>query len=149
MTTIVYDHKNKLIACDSRLTQGSFIATDESIKYTKVDKGIWFMCGNVGEEKKFIDEFEPLSKAPENMNVTGLFVSDKKVYIRNIDNGIFRECLTDFTDGIGSGCEHAITALDCGVSIVDAVKAAIKRDCHTGGIIRVYDIEKGEFINDE
>ena len=147
MTTIVYDHKNKLIACDSRLTQGSFIATDESYKYELKKDGLWFFCGNKGEQDKFMQEFQLLSKASDNMNVTALFVSDKNVYIRSIDNDfVFRECLVDFTDGIGSGCEHAIAALDCGVDIIEAMNVAIKRDCYTGGKIHIYDIEKEKFI---
>jgi len=147
MTTIVYDHKNKLIACDSRLTQGSFIATDESKKFEVKPDGVWFFCGNKGEQNLFIETFNLLGNAPENMNVTAMFVTGQNVYLRNIDDkGVFRECLLNFTDGCGSGCEHAINALDCGLDIKQAVEMAAKRDCHTGGYIHVYDINEGEFI---
>lgn len=147
MTTIVYDHKNKLIACDSRVTQGNFIATDESIKYKECNEGMWFFSGNKGEQDLFINSFCLLGKAPENINVTALLVKNKSVYLRSVDNnGVFRECLIDFTDGCGSGCEHAINALELGLDIKSAVEYATKKDNCSGGTVHVYDIEKGGFI---
>ena len=37
---------------------------------------------------------------------------------------------------IGSGADHAITAMDMGASAIGAVEMAAKRDTGTGGIIR-------------
>lgn len=147
MTTIVYDHKNKLIACDSRLTQGGFIATDEDIKYKAEIGGMWFFCGNKGETDLFIEKFKLLDAAPDNINVTAIYTKDGKVYLRNVENNVFRECELNFTDGCGSGCEHAINALDFGMNITDAMNVAFKRDCFSGGHIHIYDVDSGDFID--
>ena len=43
MTTIVYDHKNKQIACDSRETAGGALVTDKAIKYYIRGDDVWFI----------------------------------------------------------------------------------------------------------
>lgn len=55
------------------------------------------------------------------------------------DGRVWRSTVSD-TDPIviGSGADHAITAIDCGKTVREAVKMAAKRDVHTGGKIRVY-----------
>tara|TARA_R110000796_G_scaffold143647_3_gene260326 strand:- start:411 stop:617 length:207 start_codon:yes stop_codon:yes gene_type:complete len=42
---------------------------------------------------------------------------------------------------LGSGADHAYTAMDCGLSAKEAVKKAAYRDCGTGGRIRSYTIK--------
>jgi hypothetical protein len=42
---------------------------------------------------------------------------------------------------IGTGTDHAITAMDCGLSAREAVKMAMKRDTGTGGRIRTYKVK--------
>lgn len=73
MTTVVYDHKNKQIACDSRTTCGDIIVDDEAIKY--IDKGdkIWFCSGSTGDFETFIGHYEPLTKANPYISATRYF----------------------------------------------------------------------------
>jgi len=54
MTTIVYDHKNKQIACDSRRTTGETIINSEAIKYKLVGDKLWFMSGRPGDADTFM-----------------------------------------------------------------------------------------------
>jgi len=146
MTTIVYDHKNKQIACDSRTTMGSLIVLDDAIKYKVVDDVIWFICGKTGETDIFIDNFKPLNDAPDNLDVYALRVEDKKVYLCTMGSGVFRECEMPCETSIGSGEDYALAALDFGRTAKEAIEYAMTRDNCTGGKVHVYDIETGEFI---
>jgi len=42
---------------------------------------------------------------------------------------------------IGSGQDHALTAMDCGLSAKEAIKMAAKRDVNTGGRVRTFKIK--------
>jgi hypothetical protein len=55
----------------------------------------------------------------------------KKLY--DADELCVVEVVDDEYYAIGSGAAHAITAMDCGKSAVEAVRFAIKRDINTGG----------------
>jgi 20S proteasome alpha/beta subunit len=146
MTTIVYNHKDKQIACDSRISSGNIITSDEHIKYA-FDNGVtWFFCGKAGETEMFISTFKELTIATEHLDVCAFFVENGNVYQASIENNIFRSCLIDFSDSIGSGCEFALTALDLGKTAKEAIECAISRDMYSGGKIHVYDIESGKFI---
>ena len=59
MTTIVYDHKRKQIAIDSRATSSGIIVDDESQKWTMTESGeIWFTCGAICDEELLIECFK-------------------------------------------------------------------------------------------
>ena len=146
MTTIVYDHKNKQIAVDSRTTSGGTVMNDSSIKYKEKDGLMWFFCGKVGESDAFIGSFKELTPSLEFIDVTAFFVDDKNVYLATADNGVYRSCLVDFNNSLGSGCEFALSAVDLGKTAKGAVEYAMTRDIYTGGKVHVYDIEKGKFI---
>lgn len=53
----------------------------------------------------------------------------------NADALMYPVELTEAYYAIGSGAAHAITAMDCGKSAVQAVQMAMKRDTNTGGRI--------------
>lgn len=152
MTTIVYDHKNQQIACDSRMTIGSMIIDDKSVKYKDTGSKIWFICGSPGDADTFIHHYDPLSDANPNLNVDTIFlIKDGEcaggVY-RAIKNelDVYKECIIDHDYATGSGEQWAIAALDHGKTAKEAVKYAITRDCYSGGKVHVYDIKKGEFV---
>jgi len=152
MTTIVYDHKNKQIACDSRTTDGGVIAREDSIKYNTTGDKLWFLAGDVGDADTFIGHYNPLEEANPNLNVDAVFVIKEGscaggVYMayKNRDN-IYKECIVDHDYGTGSGGQWALSALDHGKSAREAVEYAITRDIYSGGKVHVYDINKGEFI---
>ena len=146
MTTIIYDHKNKQIACDSRATAGSTIVSDSVIKFHERAGYIWFMCGCSGSVETFITKFEALKDCAPNIDTSGLFVFGKLAYSATIDDDIFREDLLEYSFSVGSGSEYALAALDHGKTAKEAVEYAMTRDIYTGGKVNVYDIEKGEFI---
>jgi len=155
MTTIVYDHKNKQIACDSRSTISGTIIDDESIKYRQVGDKLWFISGRVGDADTFIKHYKPLTSANENMDVSCIFVITEGdcvggVYmaIKDSDN-TYAECITDHNYAQGSGDSWALAALDFGCTAKEAVEYAITKDCYSGGKVHVYDIATAKFITNE
>ena len=152
MTTIVYDHKNKQIACDSRSTIGGTIIDSEAIKYKLVGDKLWFMSGRQGDADTFIQHYNPLQSANENMDVSGIFVILEGdcaggVYMAIKDEyNIYAECIVDHNYAQGSGDQWALAALDFGDSAREAVEYAMTKDVYSGGKVHVYDIEKAEFL---
>ena len=147
MTTIVYDHKNKQIACDSRESANGCIITDEAIKFKERNNQMWFCCGSKCDVDLFIDNFEHNTIAPEYVEVSGFLVDEGAVYATCINgDGVYKKSLQPSSDGIGSGGWSAQAAVDLGKTAKQAVVYAMTRDCFSGGDIHVYDIEKGEFI---
>lgn len=148
MTTIVYDHKNKQIACDSRITKGgTTIISDEGVKYLKNDIGLWFFTGDLCDEEGFIDCYgKEKEQQPVTFNSSAFLVIDKKVYSVYMDDGYFCKLPLNHNDCKGSGELLALSALDFNCSAKDAVEYTKNRDVFTGGKVHVYDIEKEEFI---
>ena len=81
------------------------------------------------------------------LNCNAIFVSKEGVaYITGMDeNRLFWMNKLDYSYGIGTGSEFALSALDHGKTAIEAVRYAAKRDCYTGGRIYSYDIKSGEF----
>lgn len=146
MTTIVYDHNKKQIACDSRESADGFLHKDTAEKFYLRDDSIWFICGSKGDADIFIDDFEHNKEAIDNITCNGIYVKDKLVYVATIDNGHYKTSLVDYTDGFGSGGWMALSAVDLGKSAKEAVEYAMTRDLYTGGEVRVFDIETNEFL---
>ena len=152
MTTIVYDHKNKQIACDSRSTINGVIINNDSIKYKKDGDKLWFFCGRKGDTDTFISHYEPLGAANENMDVSAVFVITYGQWIDGVymavkdEYNTYAECMVDHNYAQGSGEQWALSALDHGMTAKEAVEYAMTRDAYSGGKVHVYDIEKGEFI---
>jgi hypothetical protein len=147
MTTIAFD--GRYIACDSRITgDRGHIHSDSRIKYTDTKDWLIFWCGATNDIDDFINSFLGDSPVKDDVNV-GLYAyqkSTKFVYEVGKTNGYtFRNRLVD-QDAVGSGADHAITAMDCGKTAVESIKMAMKRDSATGGIIRCFDTHTGKFI---
>lgn len=147
MTTIVYDHKNKQIACDSRMTSGNLIVTDEGVKHVKKENSIYFIAGRIGEGLTFATHFKEMEKANDNLDNDCIFVDNKCAYLGVIDNEkVFRSSDLYYNMSVGSGGDYAICALDFGATAKEAIEYAATKDVYTGGKVHVYDIEKCEFI---
>jgi len=152
MTTIVYDHKNKQIACDSRSTIGGTIIDSEAIKYKLVGDKLWFISGRPGDADTFIQQYNPLHSANENMDVSGMFVILEGdcaggVYMAYKDSdNTYAECMVNHNYAQGSGDQWALAALDFGYSAREAVEYAMTKDVYSGGKVHVYDIEKAVFL---
>lgn len=144
MTTIVFDHKNGQIAIDSRTTCSGVISTDSAIKYKKVGDIVYFCAGKVGEYDLFIKEFNVLGDANKNLDVLALRIENKKVYLMTHGGDVFRECELEHNEGIGSGCDFALSALDFGKTAKEAVEYAKTKDIYTGGKVTVFNLDGEE-----
>tara|TARA_R110000850_G_scaffold72879_2_gene160051 strand:+ start:415 stop:852 length:438 start_codon:yes stop_codon:yes gene_type:complete len=145
MTTIVYDHKNKQIACDSRLTGGTLIVSDKIEKFKPNDKGMWFFAGAKSDESQIM-QLEHNDKPEVKPDCSALLVKDKKCHLVTFNGDYCSISENEYNHSIGSGGEFALAALDFGDSAKEAVEYAITKDSASGGKVHVYDIEKGEFI---
>ena len=146
MTTIVYDHKKKQIACDSRETAAGCIVTDKADKWVNNDTGIWFICGSKSDRYIFTENFNHNDEAPKNIDCSGIVVIDGVAHKACISDGIFKLDLIVSNEGIGSGGWFSQAAVDLGKTASEAVKYSMTRDMYSGGKVHVYDIKKGEFI---
>ena len=147
VTTIVYDHKNKQIACDSRESAGGCIITDKASKWVKNEVGIWFICGSKSDAFLFTENFNHNDEAPKNLDCGGIVVIDRVAHKACVDDsGIFKLDLLVSNEGIGSGGWFAQSAIDLGRTAKESVQYSKTRDLYSGGKVNVYDIEKGGFI---
>ena len=148
MTTIVYDHKNRLIACDGRQTSANgHIRTELCKKWASTDAGLYFMCGTVADFDVFLSEKKERGHKPSiSLDITAFTVKSDGVYICAYceDTGFWEERLT-FNRAIGSGSDYALAALDFNLSALDAVLYASSRDAYTGSTVSVFDVLTGDF----
>ena len=147
MTTIVYCHKTKKIACDSRSTVGGTIDTDNADKFI-IDNGeMWFFCGAFADFQKLIDMHNELRPATK-LACSAFVVAKDGVFCRCYDEEQNRYMTYKLNCSwtAGSGMDHALTALDMGATAKQAVEIAIKRDVWSGGKVRVFDCIEMEFI---
>lgn len=140
MTTIAY--KDGVIAWDSRQTRGDRIVSDDCSKCETVDGVIFFLAGTVCDEKALIAAyFGTPSSVP--VECSGYVVDGGKLLMIGHDDnsGIWKQDLDPSNpDAMGSGSAYAIAAMDMGASAEDAIRAAMKRDIYTGGVVRTMTI---------
>lgn len=138
MTTIAYD--GKTIAYDSRSTSEYKIGSDNFNKRFTKNGVVFFLSGSVGDENAIAELWE--SEETESEIDFHCFVIDNAgvwVFGGDSDAEVFRFRVEQFEKyAIGSGRDHAITAMDLGCDAKTAVKMAAKRDCCTGGKIRTF-----------
>lgn len=133
MTTIVY--ANNEMAWDSRVTAGGDIISDTAQK-RYVHGGRTFWCsGTVGDFEEFAQSF-PSRKCKRELNVHCFVLEDGKLFTTGTDAGEIWTSPVLGPRALGSGADHAITAIDCGLTPAQAIKMAAKRDSHTGGKVR-------------
>ena len=138
MTTIAY--KEGIIAYDSRCTSGDHILNDSDDKLT-ISKGVrFFMAGRVSDQEEFVDQYFGDRKVGKNLNVSAFILDGGRLFLSSSD--ATELWVSSFNiklhDAIGSGSDHAITAMDMGATAKEAVKWAMKRDTKTGGRIRTF-----------
>lgn len=145
MTTIAYNHKDKEVASDGRLTGGNYIYKEDAIKRIESDGEHWFIAGEDAGIKDFVSTFKNNEDAPKNIgNIALLVDKNKDVYLLSVVDGVYKKALCDHNEAIGSGCDWALAAMDFGKTARESVEYASTRDCKTGGTIRVFDIETGK-----
>lgn len=148
MTTVVYDHKRKQVAVDSRITRGDIICTDEGVKYLHDDGGIWFFCGKTCDQQMLVDYFNGKPDKDKLIPESYAFYlkPNEGVYLRTVnEDAVIQESPLDFSDAIGSGERWALAALDHGKTAQEAVEYAMTRDPFTGGKVLVFEVfDNGE-----
>ena len=138
MTTIT--HKDGIVAYDSRLTSGTSISSEVSNKRHSSRGVEFFMCGSTADHKQFIDAYFDGRSPRKELDVTAIIVDSGSVYKAGAGDGeLWVQPAVD-PCAIGSGSQHAITAMDMGATAKEAVKWAMKRDTGTGGRIRTFKI---------
>lgn len=149
MTTIIYDHKSKQIACDSRSTADNLVMSDEYVKFKRTDDGsLWFVSGSTADRDAFIDAFktDARAKLERDLECSAIRVKDGIVSVHGVEDCEAWCNELEYSRAIGSGYQLAISALDAGMTAKQAVEHAMKRDYMSGGKVWVYDVEKGEFV---
>lgn len=139
MTTICYSHKEGVIACDSRRVQNATIITDSANKVYEKEGVRFILAGVTSDIQKLLADYPDLKGKYE---VEGFMVKDETVYSCNWETKPHEVVKTEHDEALGSGYQHALTALDFGFSAREAIEAAAKRDIYTGGKIRIIKIQK-------
>lgn len=140
MTTIAY--KDGVIAYDSRQTRNGAIVSDNAPKCQVVDGVSFFLSGAVCDERALIAAYFGTA-SPIAVECSGYVVDGGKLMMIGHDDktGIWKQDLDPSNpDAIGSGAPYALAAMDMGASAEDSVRAAMKRDVYTGGIIKTITI---------
>ena len=147
MTTISYNHKDKQISCDSRLTDNRTIRSDSWRKWYELDGSINFACGCSSEIPLFLAEYDWGEKSGHEYQCIVLQVCDDEVFLLcTSEDGIFNKYPIRYDEAIGSGSNFALSAMDFGKSSSEAVEYAITRDSGSGGKVHTYDIATKQFI---
>ena len=148
MTTIIYDHKNKQIACDSRIAKSSGVYSDEFIKMIDTKSRMFVMSGATCDIDYFIKNFERHKKINIDIQLdcSGIMIEKGVAYSVFTHDGVFNMDSLICNESEGSGGKFALAALDFGNTAKQAVEYAATKDCYTGGKVHVYDIEIGELI---
>jgi ATP-dependent protease HslVU (ClpYQ) peptidase subunit len=149
MTTIVYDHKARHIAVDGRVTAGDLICSDNFQKWRFVGDEVWFMSGVTADYQRLIDYHAGvLSGNPQySVSCSAVVAAGGECYECGVTaEGEPWRSVAPYSIAIGSGRDHAITALDMGADAKSAVEFAAKRNTPTGGTITVFDLAAMQFI---
>ena len=147
MTTIVYDHKNKQIAIDSREVAGDEIKSDKAIKWKVVDGTTYFMSGCVSDYPAFFALDKVRGVKPDvDIHCSSIFIRKGAAFKCAFSDTGYWELELSSNDSIGSGGVYAISALDFGKSAREAVDYAKTRDVNTGGKTVVFSLDKNKFI---
>lgn len=140
MTTIAY--KDGIIAVDSRVCSGCTIVSDDADKIRHLDGKVFILGGDHHLQEELIADY-PNGRVTGG-NATGGFVFDGGILytVGVLESGkIFRELHDlDAPWASGSGGDHALTAMDMGASAEEAVAMAAKRDIHTGGKVKTFEL---------
>ena len=140
MTTIAYNHKDKEIACDSRMVSNNYIESDRYDKTIKIGDRLFFMAGSVCDQLAFCTDFDLNCKADREYDCSGFMIFEGKAYDVYDYKGRFASCEITDNSAIGSGAHYAMAAIDHGKCAKDAVEYVKTRDPGTGGEVRVFKV---------
>lgn len=142
MTTIAY--KDGVIAYDSRISAGRTIIYDDVDKKREREGVFFFGTGSTSDINDLIGAYFGEEIIGE-CGASALVVHDGALMIIGYSEGkVWKSPVrADKPYAIGSGEDHAFTALDMGASAAEAVEMAAKRDTGTGGKIRTLIVKEG------
>lgn len=141
MTTIVYCHRTKQIATDSRATMGTRIVSDHYNKHHERDGHHFFVSCSIQDVSHILDAYFEKSTEWSKGDFSTLIVTPTKEVFAfyNVDTKLFTIPIA-FNDAYGSGGEWALAALDFGRTVGEAIYYAATKDNCTGGPAIVFDI---------
>ncbi|MEN5136102.1 MULTISPECIES: proteasome subunit beta [unclassified Pseudomonas] len=143
MTTIAY--KNGVIAYDSQITSGNTITYDDYQKCHEVKGVKFFMSGKTCDYTALQDAYFG-GVVTREVDASAIVADGDSLWCvgAGVPEGFWKSpIMLDSIYAIGSGADHAITAMDMGATAYEAVRMAAKRDTGTGGIIRAVTINEG------
>ena len=142
MTTIAY--RDGIIAYDSLVTAGGTVIYDDFDKKRERDGVLFFGTGSTADIELLIAAY--FGEAPNcELDARAIAFREGKLSLLVFESGrVFEsEVLPDRPYAIGSGQDHAWTAMDMGATAYQAVEFAAKRDTGTGGEIRAFTLPRG------
>ncbi len=141
--------KDGYIAMDGRCSDNGFICDDDYVKMVRFGENsdkYFFFVGSPAWIDYFTKHYlsrKIIPKIRREIHISGIVFDEDKIYHCWIDSNegeIIREQIQPLKGlAIGSGQDHAFTAMDMGASAFEAVKMAIKRDSCCGGRIRQWE----------
>jgi ATP-dependent protease HslVU (ClpYQ) peptidase subunit len=132
MTTIACD--GKTISSDGLATVGDTIVGRSAVKLHKMDDGsIIGFAGEVNKFYVFMDWFGSDEPFPQTLEEDIEVICFSKDGIAIFEAGRFIPA--EAPAAIGSGMQHALTAMDMGADSEKAIQMAALRDIATGGVI--------------
>lgn len=139
MTTIAY--RDGIMAGDSRATQGGTVMTNTQKKVFRTKDGCLFgYAGDREQGERLKQAIKAGKAAPKLDNINALLVTpDGKM--RFYEGQVWVEMKDPYT-ATGSGAPHALTAMDCGLGAVDAVRKACLRDPNSGGKVQSVELKR-------
>ncbi len=143
MTTIAY--KDGVIAYDSQITCGSTVTYDDYEKCHEVKGVKFFMCGKTCDYTALQDAYFGAAVSKE-VDASAIVADGDGLWCvgAGVEDGFWKSPIpASAIYAIGSGADHAITAMDMGATAHKAVQMAAKRDTGTGGLIRTVIINEG------
>ncbi|MFK3794737.1 proteasome subunit beta [Pseudomonas sp. NPDC088444] len=137
MTTIVY--KDGVIAYDSLICNGSAITYDDYEKCHEREGVKFVMTGYVCDYSKLLGAWFGELVTGRVECSTLVFDGKSLCYAAyNAEHGLCKTPVwLERPYVMGSGSDHAITAMDMGATAAEAVEMAKRRDTSTGGMVRI------------
>lgn len=149
MTTFAYSRKDSIIAIDGRVSAGSRIVSDSDKKYIRKGSNVYFTIGGVADAHRLIDMVEAgiEETSDDNLYECQLVLAaipPVEIYVNEAGYVEAVPIIEEFYT-LGSGGDHALSAMDLGKTPKQAVQHAMTRDLFSGGKIVQYDLIKGKF----
>lgn len=148
MTTVAY--KDGIIAADTLINSGGVVENTKFDKLILQSYSDGWVCyafsGRVSDISKaiyYIRQEDTVDKTFDSFYAIKVYKAKSgELIISKAENNLFFWDIPNEPAVLGSGYEIALTAMDLGVSSIDAVKQAMKRDLYTGGNITYVDFNK-------